>query len=264
MRSIRIPHVMQLKQQQEKICCLTAYDASFAHIMSALVEVILVGDSLGMVIQGQNSTVPVTMDQMVYHMELVSRGNQGALLIGDMPFMSYATVEQCIHNATRLMQAGAHMVKVEGGAWLAPSIARLTECGIPVCGHIGLTPQSVNALGGYKIQGKDEAAANQLKSDALALQAAGAQMIVVECIPSQLGKELSALLTIPVIGIGAGADTDGQILVLYDMLGITTGRVPKFTKNFMSAQAPSVHAAITQFVQEVKSGQFPASCHEVA
>lgn len=264
MKSIRITQIMLLKKSQEKICCLTAYDASFAHIISALVEVILIGDSLGMVVQGQPSTVPVTMEHMVYHTELVARGNQGALLIGDMPFMSYATFDQTLQNATRLMQAGAHMVKLEGGAFLAPVITRLTDCGIPVCGHLGLTPQSVNVMGGYKIQGKDEAAASQLKTDALALQAAGIQMLVIECVPAQLGKELSTMLSIPVIGIGAGCDTDGQILVLYDMLGITAGRVPKFTKNFMSAEDPSVQAAVQRYVHEVKQRQFPGKEHEVA
>lgn len=264
MRAIRATYLQELKQKREKICCLTAYDASFAHIISGLVEVILIGDSLGSVVQGHDHTVPVTVEHMVYHTQLVARGNQGALLIGDMPFMSYATLEQTLKTATQLMQAGAHMVKLEGGAYFADTIQHLTRCGISVCGHIGLTPQSVHALGGYKIQGKDHKAAEQLKQDALALQAAGVQLLFVECVPSTLGKELSELLHIPVIGIGAGPHTDGQILVLYDMLGITAGRTPKFSKNFLNETQSNVHAAVERYVYEVKHALFPEAVHEVA
>jgi 3-methyl-2-oxobutanoate hydroxymethyltransferase len=260
---IRMPHLYKLKQQGQKFCCLTAYDASFSSLISSLgVEVILVGDSLGMVVQGHDSTVPVSMEDMVYHTQLVARGNQGALLIGDMPFMSYATPEQAMHNAARLMAAGAHLVKVEGGSWLSPTVRLLTERGIPVCGHLGLTPQSVHLLGGYKAQGKTYDQANRLKQDALALEAAGAQLLVLECVPSALAAEVTQSLAIPVIGIGAGREVDAQILVMHDMLGITPGKRPKFSKNFMNEQG--IQGAIKQFIEEVKSLSFPAVEHEIA
>lgn len=258
---IRMPHLFKMKQKGEKFCCLTAYDASFAHLLSSQgIEVILVGDSLGMVMQGHDSTVPVSMDHMVYHTEMVARGNQGAMLMGDMPFMSYATPEQAMDNAARLMAAGAHVVKLEGGAWLVPTVRMLTERGIPVCGHLGLTPQSVHILGGYKAQGKTYDQATRLKQDALALEAAGAQLLVLECVPSALAKEVSEALAIPVIGIGAGRDVDAQILVLQDMLGITPGKRPKFSKHF-EGQIPE---AIKLYISEVKSLSFPAEQHEIA
>jgi 3-methyl-2-oxobutanoate hydroxymethyltransferase len=262
---IRMPHLFKMKQQGEKFCCLTAYDASFAHLLSSLgIEVILVGDSLGMVVQGHDSTVPVSMDHMVYHTELVARGNQGAMLIGDMPFMSYATPDQAMANAARLMAAGAHVVKLEGGAWLAPTVRLLSERGIPVCGHLGLTPQSVHMLGGYKVQGKTYDQAARLKADALALEAAGAQLLVLECVPSPLAKEITESLAIPVIGIGAGRDVDAQILVINDVLGITPGRVPKFCKTFIGSGDNPIASAIQQYQQEVKTLAFPASVHEYA
>lgn len=260
---IRMPHLYKLKQQGEKFCCLTAYDASFSNIISSLgVEVILVGDSLGMVIQGHDSTIPVSMDEMVYHTSLVARGNQGSMLIGDMPFMSYATPEQAMSNAARLMAAGAHVVKLEGGAWLAPTVRLLTERGIPVCGHLGLTPQSVHLLGGYKAQGKTYDQATRLKQDALALEAAGAQLLVLEYVPSTLAAEITQSLAIPVIGIGAGRGVDAQILVLHDMLGIT-GKAPRFSKNFLGGSG-GISSAILQYINDVKSLAFPAQEHEIA
>lgn len=260
---IRMPQLNLMKQRGEKFCVLTVYDASFAHLLSNLgVEVLLVGDSLGMVIQGHDSTVPVTMEDMCYHTRLVARGNQGSLLMADMPFMSYATTEQTLVNAAQLMAAGAHMVKLEGGAWLAPTIRSLTERGIPVCAHLGLTPQSVHLIGGYKVQGKTADQATRLKQDALALEAAGAQMLVLECVPSGLAQEVAESLSIPVIGIGAGSKVDAQVLVLHDMLGITPGRQARFVKNFMGGG--SIESAIQAYIREVKTQAFPAVEHEYA
>ncbi len=263
MKTIRLPHLFDMKQKREKFCCLTVYDASFANIISGLgVEIVFVGDSLGMVIQGHDSTVPVTVDDIVYHTKQVARGNQNSMLMSDLPFMSYSTTEQALHNAARLMAAGAHIVKLEGGAWLAPAVQALTERGIPVCGHLGLTPQSIHMLGGYKVQGREQTAAQLLKDEAVALQEAGVQLLVLECVPSQLAKDISETLRIPVIGIGAGKDTDGQVLVLHDALGITPGRKPKFSKDFLTGNPAGVNGAIQQFIDEVKSSSFPAAEHE--
>ncbi|MFM7800551.1 MAG: 3-methyl-2-oxobutanoate hydroxymethyltransferase, partial [Limnohabitans sp.] len=243
---------------------LTAYDASFAALADlAGVEIILVGDSLGMVCQGHNSTLPVTLDHMRYHVESVARGlqkqNGRSLVLGDMPFGSYATPEQAFRSASVLMQAGAQMVKLEGGAWLAPTVEFLVTRGIPVCGHIGLTPQSVNTLGGYRVQGRTESAAIQLMQDALQLQNAGAQILVLEMVPAFLSGEITRnLSSCATIGIGAGVDTAGQILVLYDMLGVTQGKVPKFAHNFMT-DAGSVLGAMQAFVQAVKEKRFPVN-----
>lgn len=263
MKTVRLPHLFEMKQKGEKFCCLTVYDASFANIISSLgVEIIFVGDSLGMVIQGHDSTVPVTVDDIVYHTKQVARGNQGSLLMSDLPFMSYSTTEQALHNAARLMAAGAHIVKLEGGAWLAPAIKALTERGIPVCSHLGLTPQSVHMLGGYKVQGREQTAAQRLKEEAMALQEAGTKLLVLECVPSTLAKEITETLSIPVIGIGAGKDTDAQVLVLHDALGITPGRKPKFSKDFLTGNSEGVNGAIQQFIDDVKSISFPAAEHE--
>jgi 3-methyl-2-oxobutanoate hydroxymethyltransferase len=248
----------------EKIAMLTAYDASFAAVADlAGVEIILVGDSLGMVCQGHNSTLPVTLDDMRYHTECVARGlqkqNGRPLVLGDMPFGTYATPEQAFRSASVLMQAGAHMVKLEGGAWLAPTVEFLVTRGIPVCGHIGLTPQSVNTLGGYRVQGRTESAAQQLMQDSLQLQNAGAQALVLEMVPAALSGEITrALKTCATVGIGAGVDTAGQILVLHDMLGVTQGKVPKFAHNFMT-EAGSVLGAMQAFVQSVKEKRFPVN-----
>ena len=251
-----------MKQSGEKIVCLTAYDAGFARVLDeAGVDAILIGDSLGMVVQGHESTLPVTLDEMCYHSLCVARGSQRSLLIADLPFMSYQeSPEQALRSAGALMKQGrAHMVKLEGGELMAPTVEFLVARGIPVCGHIGLTPQSVHQFGGYRVQGRGEAAAQQLKADALALQQAGAAMVVIEAIPQTLAQQVTETLTIPTIGIGAGPVCDGQVLVLQDMLGIY-GTPPKFTRNF--AQGVSgIQAAISAYVSAVKSGEFPAAEH---
>lgn len=262
--SVTAQSLKALKENGEKFTCLTAYDATFSHVISSEgVEVMLVGDSLGMVLQGHDSTLPVTMEQMIYHVESVKRGNQGALIMADMPFMSYATVTDALHNAGRLMQAGAHMVKVEGGAWLCEITARLSEQGIPVCAHLGLTPQSVNKLGGYKVQGRDNHKAEQMLEDAVALEQAGADIILLECVPEALANRITKAVDAPVIGIGAGNSTDGQVLVIHDLLGISTGRRPKFVKNYMAEQ-PDIQSAIRAYVDEVKAGTFPGPEHSFA
>lgn len=255
----------KMKRDRQKFSVLTAYDASFAALLEAAgVEVILVGDSLGMVVQGQTTTVPVTMDDMIYHTRMVARGCHTPLLMADMPFASYTTIEQGIRNAARLMQeGGAHMVKLEGGGWLTETVRQLSRHGIPVCAHLGLLPQSVHKLGGYKVQGREEAAARQIIDEALALQDAGADVALVECIPAELGARLAEALTIPLIGIGAGAGCDAQVLVCYDMLGITPGRRPKFSKNFLTGQ-DSLQAAVEAYVRAVKSGEFPGPEHCIA
>jgi 3-methyl-2-oxobutanoate hydroxymethyltransferase len=214
-----------------------------------------------MVLQGHDSTLPVSVADMVYHTAAVKRGNQGALIISDLPFMAYASLEQTFANCAALMQAGAHMVKLEGAAWLAEPIRLLAERGVPVCAHLGLTPQAVNILGGYKVQGRQDAQARQLRADAIALEQAGAAMLLLECVPSELAAEISQSVKIPVIGIGAGSATDGQVLVLHDMLGLSlTGRAPKFVKNFMEGQG-SIQAALAAYVNAVKDVTFPAAEH---
>lgn len=262
MPDITVTSLLGLKQKGEKIAMLTCYDATFAHVASqAGVEVLLVGDSLGMVLQGHDSTLPVTTAEMAYHVASVKRGNRGALILADMPFMSYASPEQTYANSAALMQAGAHMIKVEGAAWLSESIRTLAERGIPVCAHMGLTPQAVNVLGGYKVQGRLETQARQMRADAITLEQAGAAMILLECVPGELAEEITHAVKIPVVGIGAGSATDGQVLVLHDMLGLSiSGRVPKFVKNFMTGQ-PDIQAAITAYVNAVKDVSFPAPEH---
>jgi 3-methyl-2-oxobutanoate hydroxymethyltransferase len=260
MSRITAQSLRELKQQGEKFVCVTAYDASFAAVIaSAGVETMLVGDSLGMVLQGHRDTLPVTIEHMVYHVQAVSRGSGDSLILGDLPFMSYATSEQTLDNAAKLMRAGAHMVKLEGGAWLSDSINKLTERGIPVCAHLGLTPQSVNTLGGFKVQGRSDTAARRIIDDAQEIEAAGASLLVLECIPRQLAADITRQLSIPVIGIGAGPDTDAQVLVLHDLIGVTP-RPPRFVKNFMSGQS-SIENAIKAFSDAVKNGQFPANEH---
>jgi len=260
-KAITVSSIKQLVKDGEKFTMLTAYDATFAAMFSSLgIETILVGDSLGMVVQGQSSTLPVTVEQMVYHTQAVSRGNQGSLLVADMPFNSYGSVDQALANAGLLMQAGAHMVKLEGGAWLCDTVTALSRAGIPSCLHLGLTPQSVNKFGGYKVQGREEGAAQIMINDALALAEAGADFILLECVPSDLAKALTETVPVPVIGIGAGAATDGQVLVCYDMLGLTQHRLPKFVKNYM-AEANTWENAVTSFKDDVKSGRFPNADH---
>lgn len=260
MRPITINTLNEKKQAGEKFTCLTAYDATFAQLLSeAGVDTILVGDSLGMVLQGHDSTLPVSIADMQYHTRCVTKGNQGALIIADMPFMSYADELSAMKNAASLMQAGAQMVKLEGGQWLAPTIAKLVARGIPVCGHLGLTPQSVHTLGGYKVQGRIAEQAMQIIEDAKQLQKAGAQLLVMECIPRELGAQLSKILDIPVIGIGAGPETDAQVLVLHDMLGLNP-QPARFVKNFMTGQS-SIEAAIKAYIEAVSQQTFPAEEH---
>jgi len=247
----------------EKIVMLTCYDASFARVLDdAGVDVLLVGDSLGMVLQGLDSTVPVSLDEMAYHTQCVARGNRHAWIVADLPFGSYhESAEQALRSAARLMQSGAHMVKLEGGGWTAPLVRLLVERGIPVCAHLGLTPQSVHALGGYRVQGRDEAAARTLREHARELAGAGAAMLVLELMPSALARDLTHELSIPVIGIGAGAGCSGQVLVLHDMLGITRGKLPRFVRNFMrdvtSEGGGGIDEAVRRYVAAVRDGSFP-------
>jgi 3-methyl-2-oxobutanoate hydroxymethyltransferase len=258
MGRLNLTSLRKMKAEHNKIAVLTAYDASFSHVLEqAGVDVILVGDSLGMVIQGQESTLPVTIDDMVYHTQNVVRGSEKVFVIADMPFMTYANAEQAIQNAACLMaEGGAQMVKLEGGAIVADTVKQLTERGIPVCAHLGLLPQSVHRLGGYRVQGRDTEDAEQLILDAQTLQEAGADMLVLECVPADLAARVTAIVDIPVIGIGAGKDCDGQVLVLYDMLGLTPGKRPRFSHDFL-ADTGAIPAAISKYVEDVKSGQFP-------
>lgn len=258
---VTVTTLRKMKREAEKIVMLTAYDASFAKVLDAQgVDVILVGDSLGMVIQGHETTVPVTMDDMVYHTRAVAKNCQHALVIGDLPFMSYTSPEQALRNSARLMQeSGAHMVKLEGGAPQVATVAQLAHHGVPVCAHLGLQPQSVHKLGGYRVQGRDEAVAKQMLEDAKALQDAGADMLVLECVPVALAAQITQALEIPTIGIGAGRECDGQVLVLHDMLGISP-RAPKFSHDFIGAGA-TIPQAVASYVQAVKAGTFPEDQH---
>jgi 3-methyl-2-oxobutanoate hydroxymethyltransferase len=255
--------IQQLKDTKEPIAVLTAYDASFAKLVSeAGIEIILVGDSLGMVMQGHQSTVPVSMENMQYHTQCVANGNRTSLIVADLPYMSYATEQESMSNAAKLMQAGANMVKLEGGEWLCPTVSLLTERGIPVCAHLGLTPQSVDALGGFKIQGRDEENANQILRDALAIEKAGAKLLVLECVPAILAEKITRQLQIPTIGIGAGNKTDGQVLVLQDMLGMNNDFKPKFVRNFFAEpEVNSVQQALQGYLAAVKDRSFPAKEH---
>lgn len=246
------------KLNGEKFACITAYDSMFsATVERAGIETILVGDSLGMVLQGQDSTLPVTVADMCYHVRSVAAGCSSPLIIGDMPFMSYATIEDGVAAARALMQAGAHCVKLEGGKAFAPLIEVLSSNGVPVCGHLGLTPQSVNKLGGYRVQGREDEAANAILEDAQALEAAGADLLVLECVPTPLAKQITETLTIPTIGIGAGHHTDAQVLVLHDMLGMNP-RPAKFVKNFMS-ETGNIETAIKLYGDQTRSGEFPTA-----
>lgn len=258
---ITITQLDELKQRGEKIAVLTSYDASFTRLLEdAGVDVLLVGDSLGMVVQGQESTLPVSVADMVYHVSCVARASQRAMLVADMPFLSDSSLERALDTAGQLMRAGAQMVKLEGAGHRLEIIHALTRNAVPVCGHLGLLPQSVFRLGGYRVQGREQHEAQQILNDALAIESAGAQLLVLECVPRLLAAEISKALQIPVIGIGAGVDTDGQVLVVYDMLGITPGKPAKFVKNFLQ-DANSVAGAIKAYVAAVKAGSFPASEH---
>ncbi|MER0508566.1 3-methyl-2-oxobutanoate hydroxymethyltransferase [Aeromonas veronii] len=261
MSKITTASLLKMKQDGQKFTAITAYDATFAKLFDDEgTHVLLIGDSLGMVLQGGQDTLAVNMDEMVYHTRCVARGASKALVVADMPFMSYATSEQTYQNAARLMAAGARMVKMEGGDWLCDSIRHLTRNGVPVCGHLGLTPQSVHVFGGFKVQGRDEFQAQEIYRQALELQAAGIQLLVLECVPTALAERITKALRIPVIGIGAGPATDGQILVMHDAFGVTSGYVPKFTKNFL-AETGDVRAAIRLYVQQVSEGSFPGPEH---
>ncbi len=260
-KAITVPGLMALCERGEKITMLTCYDASFATLMDRCgVETLLVGDSLGMVCQGQDSTLPVTVEEVAYHTACVARGNKTALLVADMPFGTYATPEAAFDNAVKLMQAGAQMVKLEGGSWLLDTVRFLTERSVPVCAHLGLTPQSVHQLGGYKVQGRVPDAAEKMKTEAMALQHAGASLLVLEAIPATLGKEVTDRLSIPTIGIGAGPDCSGQVLVMHDMLGVFPGHKPRFVQNFMDGN-DNIDAAVRAYVEAVKNGSFPAPEH---
>lgn len=252
------------KEKGQKFACLTAYDALFAELISSSgIEVLLVGDSLGMVLQGHDSTLPVTVEEMVYHMHCVRRGNRGSLIMADLPFMSYASANQSLESAAALMRAGAHIVKLEGGAWLAESTRLLAERGIPVCTHMGLTPQSINRLGGFRVQGRNPDQASTMLKEAQLLEDSGASVLLLECVPVALAKAITDTLRIPVIGIGAGPDTDGQIMVMHDMLGITptTIRTPKFVKNFLPESTDGIRGAFEAFAEAVRSGSFPSAEH---
>lgn len=252
------------REQGRRIAMVTCYDASFAHLLSeAGVDMILIGDSLGMVVQGHGSTLPVTVSDIAYHTACVARARPRSMVVADMPYGSYhESPEQAYRNAAALMQSGAQMVKIEGGLWVAPTVQFLVQRGIPVCAHLGLTPQSVHALGGYRVQGRGPAGA-QMIDEAQALEAAGASVVLVELIPSPLGQALTAALSVPTIGIGAGPGTMGQVLVLHDLLDVTPGRKARFVKNYM-ALGGSVQRAVALFVQEVKSGAYPGPEHGFA
>jgi 3-methyl-2-oxobutanoate hydroxymethyltransferase len=257
-KPVTLRRLQEMSRAGEKIAMLTCYDAAFARVLDAAgVDVLLVGDSLGMVVQGNPSTLPVSMQEMEYHTRCVARGNSSAWIIADMPFASYhESIEQALRNAARLMKAGAQMVKLEGGGWTGPSVRALVARGIPVCAHLGFTPQSVHALGGYRIQGRDDAGASAMRLHANELIDAGAGMLVLELTPARLAREITASTSVPVIGIGAGAGCSGQVLVLHDMLGVSHGKQPRFVRNFAESGL-GVEAAVRLYVSEVKSGRFP-------
>jgi 3-methyl-2-oxobutanoate hydroxymethyltransferase len=263
-KPITISKLLAMRAEGEKITMLTAYDSTMSALLNRSgVETILIGDSLGNVIQGHSSTTPVTVEQVAYHTECVARANTHAFIIADLPFASYGDPVQALDSAAVLMRAGADMVKLEGGDWQIDIIQYLVERSVPVCAHLGLLPQSVHILGGYKVQGKSKDAASLMLEQAIACEQAGAQMIVLEAIPSSLGKLITESLSIPTIGIGAGVNCSGQVLVLQDMLGISPGKPPKFVKNFMDGHT-SIEAAVKAYVREVKSGKFPGPEHGFA
>lgn len=259
---VNVSTLMRMKAEGEPIACLTAYDASFARLVDdAGTDVVLVGDSLGMVIQGHDTTVPVTVDDIVYHSRAVARSLRHAFLMADMPFMSFSSAQQALENAVRLMQeGGAMMVKLEGGASQVNIVEHLAGHDIPVCAHLGLRPQSVHKIGGFKVQGRENEQARQMLEDARALEAVGADVVLLECVPNEVGKAIRDALNVPVIGIGAGPDVDGQILVLYDVLGITQGPMPRFVKNFMLDSATPIDACAA-YVSAVKDRSYPAPEH---
>lgn len=259
-KTITTRSLKAFKESKEKFVTVALYDAPMAAMaQKSGVEVLLVGDSLGMTVLGFDSTIPVTMEHMIYHVEAVKRGNSKSLIMGDLPFMTYATPEDALKNSARIMQAGAHMVKLEGGAWLAETVNMLSERGIPVCAHIGLTPQSVNKFGGFRVQGRTQEQAESIMNDALALEEAGADIVLMECVPPALAKNITEKLLIPTIGIGAGKDTDAQVLVINDILGLTP-QPPKFSKNFL-IETEDIPNALHKYVSDVKQGLFPGEEH---
>lgn len=261
MKKVTISTLLNMKQSQQKITALTAYDASFAKLFDQQgVDVLLVGDSLGMVLKGEDDTLGVTVDELAYHTRSTKAGIERAFLIADMPFMSYASPEQAYQNAALLMQAGANMVKVEGGSWLLETIEGLNQRSVPVCGHLGLTPQSVHVFGGFKVQGREQAQAQALLKQAQELEQAGIQLLVLECVPSDLAEQISSELNIPVIGVGAGVNTDGQILVMHDMFGISANYMPKFSKNYL-VETGDIRKAVNAYIQDVQQGDFPTEQH---
>lgn len=255
---ITLPLLRRYKQEHKKFCTLTAYDASFARLFDQQgIEVLLVGDSLGMVLQGHDSTLPVSLEHLCYHTQAVKRGSQNSFILADLPFMSYCHLEQALDSSRLLMQAGAHGLKLEGGAELAEIIQQLTRLGVPVCAHLGLTPQSVNLLGGYRVQGREPEQAARLLSDARQLYVAGAQMLLLECVPRSLAKQICDELPIPVIGIGAGPDTDSQVLVMHDLLGLGEGKPPRFVRDFLTGQTGGLAGAISAYANAVRDGSYP-------
>jgi 3-methyl-2-oxobutanoate hydroxymethyltransferase len=261
-KSVNLTTLNKFKENSEKFTCLTAYESTMASVISDCgVDIILVGDSLGMVIQGHESTLPVTMDQLVYHLECVVKGNKRSHIMADMPFMSYSTDDLGLENAKRLMQAGANSVKVEGGEWISTMAQVLSDRGIPVCAHMGLTPQTINRIGGHHVQGRDPSQKEKIINEAISLEKAGASMLLLECVPGDLAKIITDELKIPVIGIGAGVHTDGQIMVVHDLLGISClEKPPKFVKNFME-DSISIQDAIKNYVKDVKNLNFPSCIH---
>lgn len=261
MKKVTTSTLLKMKQENTKITALTAYDASFAKLFDEQgIEVLLIGDSLGMVLKGDDDTLSVTLEEVSYHTRSVKKGVERAFVVADMPFMSYSTPEEAYLNAAQLMRAGASMVKLEGGSWLLDTIKGLTERSVPVCGHLGLTPQSVHVFGGFKVQGRDDLQAENILEQAKQLEQAGIQLLVLECIPSDLADKISQSLSIPVIGIGAGAQTDGQILVMHDMFGISANYMPKFSKNYLQ-HSNDMREAVSQYIQEVQDGSFPSDEH---
>ncbi|CAG4886487.1 3-methyl-2-oxobutanoate hydroxymethyltransferase [Paraburkholderia saeva] len=259
--AVTVPKLQAMREAGDRIAMLTCYDASFASLLDrAGVDVLLIGDSLGNVLQGHSTTLPVTLEDIAYHTACVARAKPSALIVADLPFGTYGTPAEAFESSVKLMRDGAQMVKLEGGEWLADTIRFLVDRSIPVCAHVGLTPQSVHAFGGFKVQGKTDAGASQLLRDSRAVQDAGAQLIVIEAVPALLGSEVTQQLKIPTIGIGAGLDCSGQVLVLHDMLGIFPGKRPRFVKDFMQGQT-GIFAAVEAYVRAVKDSSFPGPEH---
>lgn len=262
-KPVTLQTLRKYKQENEKFAVLTSYDATFAHVVSSAgVEMILVGDSLGMILQGHDSTIPVTIDDIAYHTRCVAAGNQGAMIMADLPFGGAISTQETLEQSVQLMRAGAHIIKIEGGAWLVETFKEMKRCGIPVCAHLGLTPQYVNAFGGYKIQGKEKSQADVIFEGAVELDQAGADMLLLECVPSGLGTRITEAVEAPVIGIGAGPKTDAQVLVAHDMLNLTQGRKARFVQDFMTGYDDGVSGAITRYVHAVKTGEYPKPEHE--